>query len=246
MGCAHKQNQNGFTLVEIAIVMIIIGLLVGGTFGGMKLIENMQVNRTVQDLKAIESAGLTFKDTFGRLPGDIVNPAARLPNCATAPCATGGNGNRRLDPINTGVEYRSAITATMEKFTFWSHLQAADLVSLGTKNTTDMNFGEGQPNSPVGGGYRMTEFSGVIWTCGKPYQNAILMIINVPSADMWSDPNWSSVPCNPLRSIDQKMDDGIIHSGKFVAWDCAVVNTGACNDVWNPQGTGNGWYDPAF
>ena len=34
MGCAHKQNQVGFTLVEISIVMIIIGLLIGGTFGG--------------------------------------------------------------------------------------------------------------------------------------------------------------------------------------------------------------------
>ena len=58
MGCAHNKHQTGFTLVEISIVMIIIGLLIGGTFGGMKLIENMQVNKTVQDLKSIESAAL--------------------------------------------------------------------------------------------------------------------------------------------------------------------------------------------
>lgn len=82
MGCAHNKKLNGFTLVEISIVMIIIGLLIGGTFGGMKLIENMQVIKTVQDLKAIESAALTFKDTYGRLPGDMPNTAARLP---TAP-----------------------------------------------------------------------------------------------------------------------------------------------------------------
>ena len=86
MRCTHSQNLHGFTLVEISIVMIIIGLLIGGTFGGMKLIENMQVNKTVQDLKAIESAALTFKSTFGRLPGDMPNTASRLPNCSAAPC----------------------------------------------------------------------------------------------------------------------------------------------------------------
>ncbi|NJS13390.1 MAG: prepilin-type N-terminal cleavage/methylation domain-containing protein [Sphingopyxis sp.] len=97
MGCAHKEIEDGFTLVEISIVMIIIGLLIGGTFGGMKLIENMQVNKTVQDLKAIESAALTFRDSYGRLPGDLANSATRLPSCTVAPCATGGNGDRRLD-----------------------------------------------------------------------------------------------------------------------------------------------------
>lgn len=135
MGCAHNKDTNGFTLVEISIVMIIIGLLISGTFGGMKLIENMQINKTVQDVKAIESAALTFKDTYGRLPGDTVNPAARLPNCTVAPCATGGNGNRSLDNISNTWE---ALTPASERFTFWHHLTTADLISISVKPTTNV------------------------------------------------------------------------------------------------------------
>lgn len=116
---SEPTQSSGFTLVEISIVMIIVGLLIGGTFGGMKLIENMQVNKTVQDLKAIESAALTFKDTYGRLPGDMPNTAVRLPNCTVAPCATSGNGNRTIGAAGS---WMNAIIDTSENFTFWHHL----------------------------------------------------------------------------------------------------------------------------
>ena len=181
MGCAHKENQHGFTLVEISIVMIIIGLLIGGTFGGMKLIENMQVNKTVQDLKAIESAALTFKDTYGRIPGDIRNPSARLPNCIDAPCSTGGDGNRVLDVA----QWWPALTVTSERFTFWSHLQAADLLSIGTKNISDTAFGQGQPESPIDGGFRLsthnaqrtTQYGLVLLGKGHSQEQLFLLLI---------------------------------------------------------------------
>jgi len=249
MRCAHSQNRDGFTLVEISIVMIIIGLLVGGTFAGIRLISISEANRTVQDLQSIESAVLTFKEAYGRLPGDIPNPSVRLPNCSSPPCSTGGNGNRRIDPVQTmhvATEFRQALTTTQEKFTFWSHLNAADVLALGVKNTTDMNFGEGQPESPIGGGYRITEFSGSIWSCGTQYQNGIILVTQVASNELFSDPQWSKIPCERIHNVDLKIDDGLVHAGKFAGWDCAATNTGACNDVYNPSGTGNVWYDAKF
>jgi prepilin-type N-terminal cleavage/methylation domain-containing protein len=221
MECTHKQNRDGFTLVEISIVMIIIGLLIGGTFGGMKLIENMEVNKTVQDLKAIESAAITFKDTYGRLPGDMPNTAARLPSCTDAPCATGGNGNRR---INGALSWQEAITATNEKFTFWHHLQAADLLTLGTKNVTDLSFGEGQPESPIGGGYRNVGFRTGSWCMNTKAGH-----------DMWITPDSSGsyagswyqngINCRSIKSIDDKVDDGRPATGSVASGYCAPTNS---------------------
>ena len=220
MGCGHKENQDGFTLVEISIVMIIIGLLIGGTFGGMKLIENMQVNKTIQDLKSIESAALTFKDTYGRIPGDLRNPSTRLPNCTTAPCATSGDGNRVLDIA----QWWPALTTTSERFTFWAHLQASDLASIGTKNVLDTAFGEGQPESPIDGGYRLTTQNGTWSIPGtRPLAGTIVLVTNSDSAMI--DGTAYTTNCGRVNSIDRKIDDGVAYDGIIIGWSCTSAVT---------------------
>jgi prepilin-type N-terminal cleavage/methylation domain-containing protein len=228
MGCAHNKYHEGFTLVEIAIVMIIIGLLIGGTFGGLKLVENMNVNKAIQDLKAIESAALTFKNTYGRIPGDLNNPSVRISGCTTPPCSTGGNGNRRLD----STDWLDAITATDERFTFWSHLQAAELLSIGTQNTTDMNFGRGQPESTVGGGYRIFVYTGAFFVGGaRPVEDTnIMMGVLEPSAVLNASTG-SVSKCGLIASLDRKADDGLVYDGFLKSW-CS--NTSNLTDTYDP------------
>jgi len=238
---AYIQKSSGFTLVEISIVMIIIGLLIGGTFGGLKLIENMQINRTVQDFKSIDSAALTFKDTFGRLPGDIVNPATRLPNCSATPCATGGDGNRILGTSNVTAA-TEALTPTSEKFTFWHHLRAADLTALGTNNTADLNFGEGQPKSGLDGGYRIYgHFSGQVLTPLATWSGHVIYLTGVPDiavdiADAAIAAAHRSTTCGQLRSVDTKMDDGLPRSGRTIAHtSCLLVSGDETSSYANPD-----------
>lgn len=226
-----RHINTGFTLVEISIVMIIIGLLIGGTFGGMKLIENMQVNKTVQDLKSIESAAITFKDTYGRLPGDLTNPATRLPNCAGAPCATGGNGNRQLSPVT-----RNGIMAnTEEGFAFWHHLMAADLLSVRAEPSLSLNFGEGQPEAPMGGGYRIVGgYAGSFSDpTAKPFQGTALFNTIEPVAGM-THPNSSATSCQMIEGADRKIDDGMAYDGFLIGWGCALTTGGGWGDKLAP------------
>ncbi len=233
---AYTQKSSGFTLVEISIVMIIIGLLIGGTFGGMKLVENMQVNRTVQDLKSIESAALTFKDTYGRLPGDMPNTAARLPNCTDAPCATGGNGNRRLDYT----AWNEVISSGMEKFAFWHHLQAADLMNLAVQNTTSLEFGEGQPEAPFGGGYRMVANDGALFVAGSTILRGAALVTTPLSSAAIQVPATRMSPCGQVQSVDRKIDDGMPYTGLLLGWSCATANLTA---VYDPSILGAIYYD---
>ena len=67
-------SQAGFTLVEIAIVLIIIGLLIGGIIKGTAMITNAKVKKLVGDFDGMRAAILTYQDKFGMLPGDENDP----------------------------------------------------------------------------------------------------------------------------------------------------------------------------
>jgi prepilin-type N-terminal cleavage/methylation domain-containing protein len=64
------QNQQGFTLVEIAIVLVIIGLLIGGVLKGQGMIGNAKVKNLVKSAEGIQAAVFSFQDKYGVLPGD--------------------------------------------------------------------------------------------------------------------------------------------------------------------------------
>jgi prepilin-type N-terminal cleavage/methylation domain-containing protein len=78
-------NQAGFTLIEIAIVMVIIGLLIGGVLKGQEMINNAKVKRVVKQADELRAAVMTFYDKYGQYPGDK--------NSAVFPPGSAHNGN---------------------------------------------------------------------------------------------------------------------------------------------------------
>lgn len=230
MECSYKKNQIGFTLVEIAIAMIIIGLLIGGTFGGMQIIEAAKVAKTSSDLKSFDAGGLIFKDSFGRLPGDLRDPSIKLRNCTTPPCSIGGNGDRKIG----GDFDSSAITATSEQFVYWQHMLAADLIS-NVKPVSDLTFGEGQPDSPLdSGGYRMIGVSSIHGTVMQSKQKHVIWASENSDGTYSAAPGGAqdSIRCDQIRKLDRKMDDGHASRGR-------VVGGGWCTDRVN----WDGWTD---
>jgi prepilin-type N-terminal cleavage/methylation domain-containing protein len=67
---AMRKQQSGFTLVEIAIVLVIIGLLLGGVLKGQELINSAKVKNMIGDLRTVSSMVYAYQDRFKALPGD--------------------------------------------------------------------------------------------------------------------------------------------------------------------------------
>jgi len=122
-----KSKQKGFTLVEVAIVLVIIGLLLGGILKGQEMINSARVKNMANDFRTIPLYVYQYQDKFRSLPGD--DPAAT----AHVGAAIGGNGNGVIDGA-----WDSA-TPTDESFLFWQHVRLADLAS-GPTATTDAAY----------------------------------------------------------------------------------------------------------
>jgi prepilin-type N-terminal cleavage/methylation domain-containing protein len=111
-----KSRQKGFTLVEIAIVLVIIGLLLGGILKGQEMIVQAKIKNAMADFSGISAAYHGYQDRYRKIPGDD-DGAARWTG------ATAGNGNG----IVAGV-YNST-TAADESRLWWDHLRRAGFVA---------------------------------------------------------------------------------------------------------------------
>src|SRR5580658_4568769 len=83
-----NRKQSGFTLVEIAIVLVIIGLLLGGILKGQEMINQAKIKNVVSDFNGIASALYGYSDRYRQLPGDDLNAASRW-NLPSPACPTG-------------------------------------------------------------------------------------------------------------------------------------------------------------
>jgi len=115
-----RSQQSGFTLVEIAIVLVIIGLLLGGILKGQELINSAKVKNLANDFRVIPTYIYAYQDKFKALPGDDPAGQTHLPGGAAS---DNGNGNGVIDGA------WNSTTATDESFMFWRHVRLANLAA---------------------------------------------------------------------------------------------------------------------
>ncbi len=123
-----KRNQSGFTLIEIAIVLVIIGLLLGGVLKGQELINSAKVKNLANDFKNVPVFIYGYQDKFKALPGDD-----KLATTHVSGATNNGNGNGVIDG-----QWNSAANAD-ESYNFWQHVRLAGLAP-GPTNLADADY----------------------------------------------------------------------------------------------------------
>lgn len=250
--------MRGFSLVELSIVLVILGLLTGGTLGGQALIRAAELRAVPTEFNRYATAVQTFRDKYFALPGDMRNASAfwgaadgstGVTNACKTVAAAGtatcnGDGNGQLQ----------ALSYTVEPFRFWHHLANAGLIEGTYSGITDgtNDASATANNSPRGkiatslwyAGYMAPVTGGTTFFDGN-YDSYFQFGLPASSNGL---PWGGFATPEEAWNIDTKMDDGRPAAGKAVVYNRNVcTNSTSATDYASQyalsyQGTECGFY----
>lgn len=219
--------RNGFSLVELSIVLVILGLLVGGIMTGQNLIKAAELRSIGTQFKEYQTATYLFREKYFDMPGDMDtatqfwDPAGSCPPAANDPALSGGTCNGNGD----GILADHLGTDQYEAYLFWHHLELAGLVTgqyTGVPGTTVYHAIPGE-NVPV------SKYSNGGWTArfrevapGDPNYYAINMgNAFVFGAATGTITHGKLLTAEEAWNFDTKFDDGKPGRGTVIAryWD---------------------------
>lgn len=243
------QRARGFSLVELSIVLVILGLLVGGILAGQSLIRAAELRSVTAEYQRYMAAAQTYRDKYMAIPGDHRDATrfwlrtVNAGHCATnSSAAVGSPGTCDGDGDST-FDAAPAVSQSGESFQFWRHLALAGLIEgdysgmAGASSTAHAVAGTNVPASRLGNAGWFVEYTSNTAGTAEIYaiEHGNFFVIGAVTT--------GGAPVNPALkpeeawNIDVKMDDGKPAYGNIVAryWNnlCAVADDGssANNDL---------------
>jgi len=185
-----RSHQRGFTLIEIAIVLVIIGLLLGGVLKGQELITSARVRNLISAQEGVKAAFFGFQDRFRAYPGDYGQAVQNIANMTTTCTGGNGNGNGIIDA-----------TPSLEAILAWEHLSKSGFLT-GSYSCSPAESLTTTPTNPYNVFLQLVFDNAYADPSGTPPNRH-----NLKSG--------AQIPVEIVAEVDRKIDDGRPFTGSF-------------------------------
>ena len=189
---SKNSTEAGFTLVEIAIVLVIIGLLLGGILKGQEMITQARIKNIVNDFNGVTVAVTSYQDRYRAIPGDDRNADTRW----TVQAPAKGDGNGVIAGKYNATVAGPGAPATAESNLFWQHLRIAGFVP-------GLTTGAGSGSQPLNAAGGMIGVESGTAGSGLGFTSLIICFSNLPE--------------KVASAVDTQMDDSNPASGQIRA-----------------------------
>lgn len=198
-------NQRGFTLVETAVVLVIIGLILGGILGSRSLIRSMQAKDVIAIVEDLRAATAYFKQRHSYLPGDWPYTPGEISNVTTA-TTVGTNGNGAIEgTIGANGQAQAGSETEAAPWHLYNAGFISKIDSADTGRRIKTLYGAVQITTPANSG--VTNYAGINTTV----RNVIVFL---------------NLPCDVATEVDRKIDDGVSTTGRAMMQTvCTEDNT---------------------
>lgn len=221
----------GFSIIEIAVILTVIALIVGGILAGQSLIRTSELQSIISDLDNYKKAFETFKDKYGSLPGDM-NNATNFWGTDPNGCPSPYNADRKRTTCNGNANGR--IDTYPENFRAWQQLSNASIIpgsftgAQGNAAADDIDVGINVPEGSISGTGFSVGWIGLMAADADRfdgnYRNVLYFGTNAGNGHLWQP----AISTEDALSIDLKVDDGKPAYGKILTWKSSFASAPGC------------------